>query len=1099
MKKFLSLVLALVMAMSLVTVSAGAKDFTDSDSISGDEYAEAIDVMSALEIIDGYAGGAFQPQGTLTRGAAAKIIACMMLGKTTAEALGSQAAPFKDVPAGSTFAGYIAYCVEAGIIDGYADGTFRPSNKLTGFAFLKMLLTAMGYDSAVEGFTGTNWTVNVARRAIENGLTDGNDEFVGTDLATREEACLYAVNTIKATLVEYEYKGSSVTINGVEISQGASSPKVVTSVNAAQATSINGEQYVTGATGQQATYTVEFGEKYMPKLSLKGDTDSFMRPSHIWNYKGVEIGEYTDEADLEYTKKVTSNDIYDDLGLTETVVAATYEDGVAPGTFTVKNNDVNNKIGGKGVLTQVFKSGHWEAGKWVTDVTITKVNTYVGDVVSKTAATSVKDAYVTVVARSDKAYPGGTFTTDSFSVDDVVVYNYSYKTGEAGVKNLAVAETVTGTLTSFTTGDSATVGGTKYDYAAKYAREAGVNSVNTDITVVLDPYGYAIDVDAAEASYAVVLRAVNTGLRPEATLLFTDGTVKDVVLAAAYTGDADIVTYTIKSNDQYALTKANASAGAQNITASITNGSYAFTTNGTTNNYTANGKTIFLVRTMDANGNSMYAAYEGIKNVPTINKTSTTGFPVSVYCKTGNLATVVYVDARGASVLNPASDVVFIEGNDDNHSYTTGIGSFHKYTAVLNGELKDEYMTAAVNYVGKDKYDLFDGVYYDANGVATLSKSNSVIAGKGVYKEANEVLGTTDVTAVGNSVDYTPNNYAYYPVADNCFVVLVDEDGTITTGLTIGAVVKDSNDLIYFKRNASGEISSAYIVKVAGGEYDGTTPGTVDTANYQVNVSGTTVTVSYYASAAHDEETILGQIRAKLSTMGYTTFEESYAAPTWTIKASNPTTGATRSFTWNTTLNTGAFSCLKIAVDGVSMLVPADGTSTKLATAVPSTANMYVATVSAGVTSYTATSAVTVTDGASYDTYYAVSKTVTTNVTGTNAAEFVASPTATILNLVFDSSNKAYIKSGSTVNIQVTLKGQTDAYTIVTPVTAAITNSVKAVVGDYATATAVTELARDVVVDETDGVTFILTSTLSNKSADPITGDIALTVTLNAD
>ena len=35
MKKFLSLVLALVMTMSLVTVSAGAKDFTDdSDPLS---------------------------------------------------------------------------------------------------------------------------------------------------------------------------------------------------------------------------------------------------------------------------------------------------------------------------------------------------------------------------------------------------------------------------------------------------------------------------------------------------------------------------------------------------------------------------------------------------------------------------------------------------------------------------------------------------------------------------------------------------------------------------------------------------------------------------------------------------------------------------------------------------------------------------------------------------------------------------------------------------------------------------------------------------------------------------------------------------------
>ena len=39
MKKFLSLVLALVMTMSLVTVSAGAKDFTDSSKIN---YSEAV-------------------------------------------------------------------------------------------------------------------------------------------------------------------------------------------------------------------------------------------------------------------------------------------------------------------------------------------------------------------------------------------------------------------------------------------------------------------------------------------------------------------------------------------------------------------------------------------------------------------------------------------------------------------------------------------------------------------------------------------------------------------------------------------------------------------------------------------------------------------------------------------------------------------------------------------------------------------------------------------------------------------------------------------------------------------------------------------------
>ncbi len=107
MKKFLSLVLALVMTMSLVTVSAGAKDFTDNSKIN---YKEAVDVMSAVKVIDGYAEGDFRPANTLTRGAAAKIICNLILGPTTAEALVADAAPYSDVPTTNTFAGYIAYC-----------------------------------------------------------------------------------------------------------------------------------------------------------------------------------------------------------------------------------------------------------------------------------------------------------------------------------------------------------------------------------------------------------------------------------------------------------------------------------------------------------------------------------------------------------------------------------------------------------------------------------------------------------------------------------------------------------------------------------------------------------------------------------------------------------------------------------------------------------------------------------------------------------------------------------------------------------------------------------------------------------------------------
>ena len=224
MKKFLSLVLALVMTMSLVTVSAGAKDFTDNSKIN---YAEAVDVLSEAKVIDGYADGAFNPSNTLTRGAAAKIICNLILGPTTASALVADAAPYKDVPTSNVFAGYIAYCQKEGIISGYADGTFKPANSLTGYAFMKMLLGALGYDAETEGYTGANWSINVAKRAINIGLDDDLvSSFNGVKAVTREEACLYAFNTLKATMVEYD-NNNSVTVNGITFTNKSAAKETV--------------------------------------------------------------------------------------------------------------------------------------------------------------------------------------------------------------------------------------------------------------------------------------------------------------------------------------------------------------------------------------------------------------------------------------------------------------------------------------------------------------------------------------------------------------------------------------------------------------------------------------------------------------------------------------------------------------------------------------------------------------------------------------------------------------------------------------------------------------------------------------------------------
>ncbi len=75
---------------------------------------------------------------------------------------------------------------------------------------MKMLLGALGYDSEIEGYTGANWSIDRCQAGLGIGLDDGNDEFNGVKAVTREEAALYAFNTLKATMVEYDQKNTTV-------------------------------------------------------------------------------------------------------------------------------------------------------------------------------------------------------------------------------------------------------------------------------------------------------------------------------------------------------------------------------------------------------------------------------------------------------------------------------------------------------------------------------------------------------------------------------------------------------------------------------------------------------------------------------------------------------------------------------------------------------------------------------------------------------------------------------------------------------------------------------------------------------------------------
>ena len=866
MKKLLALVLALVMSMSLVTISNAA--FKDADKI---DYKEAVDVMNAIGVFVGDENGKFNAKENLTREQAAKIIAYLELGDKTADALvGSNI--FTDVASTRWSAGFIGYCAQAGVVNGVGDSKFNPTGALTALQFGKMLLVELGYDAKAEKMEGIDWAINTSKLMAKAKLMDGIDGSVN-QVITREQAAKMSLNALKAPTVIYDTKGSSVTVNGAEINFGASEAKYNTSDVAADQNISNKQLTNNGG------YLVELGEKLYPKLKLEYGNyteayDAFLRPADTWSYKNQKIGTYAWTPDLTYTKSVSASELYMDLGISTVGNGKKADyvavDGVRDATqegYLIQKSNTTKKFGGNGVLTEVYKDDN--------SVYIVEINTYVGDVSAVSAGTKTQNAYVTIANRGNGT--SGTYETTDFAVDDVVLYTYSYKldgTSYEGIQSVSKApEKITGNLSEVTLNKNATVGSTKYDFSNKIANVADTTMLKYDVDVVLDNYGYAIDIQPTNTNtaYAVVLKIAATAgdfnKTAKAELLFTDGTTQVVSLTNKTgttqvfdkdstkddghnydtgndNGDIiralDIVKYQVNNAGKYTLDRV-AAANSDNTTlagqttaltqttgfastakaktdgtinnTTTTNGSYAFKADG--NSYTANGKTLFVVAT-ESGTDTVYTVYEGIKNVPTLTTTAA-GVDSVVYCESNGLAKIVYIDATANSSLSSSSVIFLKPSSTMTATDNSKLGTYYTYSeAIVDGEKVEDFKVAAdsfgtdadANLAAACAGGMFGSVNYDKNNIATVGSAFKTTGfdAAGAYKVTNGTGAHKNGTVTLGSIAYT--------YTSDCDVWYLDVNGVLTKIAPTG-ITTDSNDEVYFNLNAGLEVTDIVVVEVA--------------------------------------------------------------------------------------------------------------------------------------------------------------------------------------------------------------------------------------------------------------------------------------------
>ena len=99
-------------------------DFSD---VSADKwYNNAVSTLSRMGVIGGYADGTFRPDAPISRAEFAKI--AVSFTQNTGSATYNY---FTDVKPTDWFAPYVTAAKDAGLIEGYSDGSFKPESKIT--------------------------------------------------------------------------------------------------------------------------------------------------------------------------------------------------------------------------------------------------------------------------------------------------------------------------------------------------------------------------------------------------------------------------------------------------------------------------------------------------------------------------------------------------------------------------------------------------------------------------------------------------------------------------------------------------------------------------------------------------------------------------------------------------------------------------------------------------------------------------------------------------------------------------------------------------------------------------------------------------------
>jgi N-acetylmuramoyl-L-alanine amidase len=251
-----------LVAICILVISMGGKGFAASLPDIPEKYSSEINYLMDLQVVTGYPDGTFRPDYQVTREEAATMIGrALKLDGTP------RSTSFSDVKADSYASGYIQSAVEKNIITGYADGTFKPQEKITRgeMAYLlnrafQLTKTSNVFFSDVPKSGSLYKAINtIVTNGLANGYTDGS--FRPNNPITRVEFCLLVARGLNP---DFKVSQAELIPNGERI-------VTTTSLNVRLGPGTEFSTVGTLSFGTKVTYYYKNGDwAYISYGSLKG-------------------------------------------------------------------------------------------------------------------------------------------------------------------------------------------------------------------------------------------------------------------------------------------------------------------------------------------------------------------------------------------------------------------------------------------------------------------------------------------------------------------------------------------------------------------------------------------------------------------------------------------------------------------------------------------------------------------------------------------------------------------------------------------------------------------------------------------------------------